>query len=438
MKNEDTFGSLEEKELPTSTETSFTDDFPQDARDLFKEMLSEAYAWKESEDYQKALEKFLEVMKNFENSMSPEMKATLCLAVCELTLWLGDYNACEYHAYRILECKVGMDENAYEFLARVSMARFQFTEARKYLSHLNPRKLAFSILDCLICIKLRDIKGADAAIQRIYQECEKENRPLPDVPELQLCEAFCMLLRGHSQEAVTTARRLIKKGGLDPNLLLLCAEIYMTAGCYNDAFITVKRVESKCPENDQVHAILAHVHYAQEDFVLAKSAAEKSLARNPQNHYARTILMKLFVREGKFSEAEIMGIQILQESPEYSLGHANLGDVYFIQGKYDLAKIEYGKTESLILSKTKGALLRQGRMHMMNGVYDSAVIIYENMTTQVHTYYDDAMCDLLMCYEKLGEAEKKKGLIEKMNLRKTFNKRLDLILASLEKNSEER
>jgi lipopolysaccharide biosynthesis regulator YciM len=103
-----------------------------------------------------------------------------------------------------------------------------------------------------------------------------------------------------------------------------------------------------------------------------------------------------------------------------------------------LAKIEYGKTESLILSKTKGALLRQGRMHIMNGTYDSAVIIYENMTTQVHTYYDDAMCDLLMCYEKLGETEKKKGLIEKMNLRKTFNKRLDLVLASLEKNSEKR
>jgi tetratricopeptide (TPR) repeat protein len=437
MNTEAQFGSLDENETSEIPEVSFESEVPQDSQNLLKQMLSDAYSWKDDEKYQKAAEKFLEILKTFEQQMSPQLIATVSLVVCELSLWLGEYKTCEYHAHKVLECEVDMEENAYEFLARVAMARFQFTDARKYMSHLSPKKLAFSILDCLICIRLRDVKGADVAIQRVYQQCEKENKSLPDVPELQLCEAFCMLLRGHSQDAVTTVRRLQKKGRLDPSLLLLCAEIYMTAGSYNDAYNTSKDVESKCPENDQVHAILAHVHYAQEDFVLAKSEAEKSLQRNSQNHYARTILMKLFVREGKFSDAEKIGVYILQESPEYSLGHANLGDVYFIQGRYDLAKIEYGKTESLIQSKTKGALLRQGRIHMMNGLYDLAVKIYEDMTTQVHTYYDDAMCDLLMCYEKLEEQEKRQGLIEKMNLRKSFNKRLDAILVSLQEKKTE-
>ncbi|MGE3279367.1 MAG: hypothetical protein AB7J40_06380, partial [Candidatus Altimarinota bacterium] len=102
-----------------------------------------------------------------------------------------------------------------------------------------------------------------------------------------------------------------------------------------------------------------------------------------------------------------------------------------------LAKREYSRTESLIDSKTKGALLRQARLKMMDGHYEDAARGLEDMIAQIHTYYDDAMCDLLVCYEHIDEPEKKQELLQKMSLRKVFSRRIDQMLRTIEKSVEE-
>jgi len=144
--------------------------------------------------------------------------------------------------------------------------------------------------------------------------------------------------------------------------------------------------------------------------------------------YAKTALVKLAVRSGNYSAAESVGCEILRDSPQYSLGHANLGDVYFIQGRYELAQIEYEQTMELMDSQTKGARLRQARMKYIEGDFASAALILEGLVEGYHTYYDDAMCDLALCYDQIGDEDKKDQLIDKMQIRRSFYHRTEKIL----------
>ncbi|MEK7523627.1 MAG: hypothetical protein AAB588_01220, partial [Patescibacteria group bacterium] len=145
--------------------------------------------------------------------------------------------------------------------------------------------------------------------------------------------------------------------------------------------------------------------------------------------------MKLACRSGNYSSAESLGLQILEDSPEYSLAHANLGDVYFNEGRYELAQVEYEQTQQLMNSETKGAKLRQARMKFIRSDFDGAAEILEKLIEGYHTYYDDAMCDLFLCYERLGDEEKKDDIVDKMQVRRSFYRRTENLLKSFEENS---
>ncbi|MGE3340454.1 MAG: tetratricopeptide repeat protein [Candidatus Altimarinota bacterium] len=426
-----------QKEVKKLMKTATLVPLDQDVEALLTRKLEQAFQLRLQSDYARSLQEFAEVLRIFPETLSPDMKGLIFLEMAQLSLWLGDYDKTEFFAQSVLQLRIEKDQQAYEFLARVAVAQFQFPLARTYLYKISSKSFVFSMIECLICIKLRDLKGAHAAIVSVFQKCEQEGTALPESNEFEVYQAYCTLLKGQSKEAVSSARRLQKKCANDPYLMLLLAEIFMTAGAYNEAFTATRKVESVFPDHDQVHALYAHIAYAREDFEASKMKAEASLRKNPSNHYACTILMKLALREGNYAEAERMGEAIVQESPEYSLGHANLGDLYFVQGKYDLAKREYSRTESLIDSKTKGALLRQARLKMMDGHYEDAARGLEDMIAQIHTYYDDAMCDLLVCYEHIDEPEKKQELLQKMSLRKVFSRRIDQMLRTIEKSVEE-
>lgn len=375
-------------------------------------------------EYMAAKDIFKDILRRFGVTLDDKQKSLLNSELGTVYFWLGDLASAKQHA----ENSLGYGDNndqAYNILGKIAVAQFQFPKARGYFSKISDENPARPLGLCLVSIRLRDMTGA----QSFFREAAGKISPLD--PEYCVYEAYLTLLSGGTTAAVIAARELIRKCTKDVTLMLLLAEIFMTAGNYGEAESAVDIVSKSCPENDMVFAIRAHAAYADENFDAARSYAEDAVRFNPLNAYAKTVLMKLACRTCSYAIAEELGVQVIKDSPEYSLGHANLGDVYFNQERYELAGIEYEQTQQLMNSDTKGARLRKARMKFVEGDYKEAAKVLEELIEFHHTYYDDAMCDLALCYDKIGDEEKTKQVLDKMAFRKSFYHRTEKILKQL-------
>lgn len=375
-------------------------------------------------EYLPAADILKDILRRFGITLDDKQKSLLNSELGTVYFWLGDLESAKRHAENSLGYGDDNDQ-AYNILGKIAVAQFQFPKARGYFSKISDENPARPLGLCLVSIRLRDMTGA----QSFFHEAAGKISPLD--PEYCVYEAYLTLLSGSTLAAVTAARELVRKCTKDVTLMLLLAEIFMTAGNYGEAEAATDVVSKSCPENDMVFAIRAHAAYADENYDAARSYAEDAVRFNPLNAYAKTVLMKLSCRNGSYAIAEELGTQVIKDSPEYSLGHANLGDVYFNQERYELAGIEYEQTQQLMNSDTKGARLRQARMKFVKGDYGEAVKLLEKLIEFHHTYYDDAMCDLALCYDKLGDEEKTKQVLDKMAFRKSFYHRTEKILKQL-------
>lgn len=387
-------------------------------------MMREAYEALKKERYEDAASIFEEILRKFSSTLSDTEKNIIHAELGTIYFWLGDYGAAKQHGEAAL--MAGDNDEAYRVLGKIAVAEYQFPKARGYFSKISHDNPARPLGLCLIAIKLRDTGAAESFIREAAKNVSSRD------PEFRLCEAYLELLQGASKRAVLVTREVVRefsaKTRRDPALLLLAAEIFMTAGNYGEAAGLSKNVEEVCHENDQVFALQAHTAYADEEYGAAENSARHAIEINPRNAYAKTVLMKLAVRSGTYAVAEELGKQILSDSPEYSLAHANLGDVYFNQGRYELAQIEYEQTQQLMNADTKGAHLRKARMQFISENFPAAAAILEKLIETQHTYYDDAMCDLLLCYDRMNEEEKKETLMAKMEYRRTFFHRTEKLL----------
>jgi tetratricopeptide (TPR) repeat protein len=385
-------------------------------------LIREAYEFIHKEKYQEAADIFTDILKRFGVSIDDKEQSLINSELATLCFWLGDFEGAKRHAEQSL--KFIDNDQAYIVLGKIAIAEFKFAPARGHFSKVSEDNPARYFGLCFISIRLRDAIGANSFLR------QAEARTSTTDPEFRLLSVYLELLKGDAKNAVLEARDLRKKCQRDPALLLIIGEIFMTAGNYGEAKAVAEEVLDKCPENEGAFAILAHAHYAEETYSEAEKAADEAVRLNPFNAYAKTVLMKLAVRRGSYSVAENIGKQILSDSPEYSLAHANLGDVYFIEGSYELAEIEYDQTNQLMNADTKGARLRQARMLFIKKDYAGSAKILEKLIESYHTYFDDAMCDLVLCYDTLEDAEKKEDIVEKMQARRYFYHRTEKILKS--------
>lgn len=387
-------------------------------------LLRDAYEKIQKGRYGEAENILADILKRFAVTLEKSQKSLIESELGTVLFWLGDYESAKKYCEQSLMHRDDNDQ-AYVILGKIAVAEYKFPEARGYFNKISDENPAKKLGLCLVSIKLRDTKAALHFLQ--------ETAPLIGSrdPEYRLLAAYCRLLSGNSKNAVTEARELLPKCERDPALTLLIAEIFMTAGNYGEAVAAVKKVSKVCPENDHSYALLAHAAYSDEDLGAAENTAERAIRLNPRNAYAKTVLMKIATRRGSYALAESIGREILEQSPEYSLGHANLGDVYFIQGRYELAEIEYEQTFDLMNADTKGSNLRQARMKFIRKDYTEAAKILEKLIESHHAYYDDAMCDLALCYDTMGDEEKKSAVLEKMELRKDFYHRTEKLLQEL-------
>lgn len=386
-------------------------------------LMREAYEHIAKMEYEAAVNVFTDILRRSAAALDIKQKSVIYSELGTLFFWLGDYNAAEKYCEDAV-AMTGTNDHAYAILGKIAVARFQFPKARGYFSKISADNPARYLGLSLISLRLRDTSGAETFLRDAARLL-----PPSDV-EFLVYRAYLMLLKGDAVNAVSEARGIQPKCKRDPFLSLIIAEIFMTAGNYGEASAAAKATMEHCPNNDLAAAVLAHGAYAEEDFTSADKYARLAIENNPFNAYAKTVLMKLAVRSGNYSLAENIGTQILNDCPEYSLGHANLGDVYFIQGRYDMARLEYEQTLQLMTADTKGARLRQARVQFIKGQYQAAIDILKNIVETYHTYYDDAICDLALCYDKIGDEEKKQNVIEKMRMRRDFYHRTEKLLQS--------
>lgn len=367
---------------------------------------------------------FSDALGKFENILSKGQKCALFSETAVLYFWLGDYETARVSAGRALTYDDKSDV-ALIVLGKLAVAQFKFPLARSFFTKVSADNPFRALGLALVCIKLRDKKGAQSFLG------EARGKISPNDPEYRVLAAYLDMLEGAARPAVLIARELTKKCERDPSLMLLIGEIFMTAGNFGEARAIAEKVHAVCPENDHASALKAHAAYAEQDYGGAEDNAREAVRLNGFNAYAKTILMKCAVREGGYELAESIGLQILADSPEYSLGHANLGDVYFNSGRYELAQLEYGQTAELMDSQTKGALLRSARMKFIEGGYAAAAKMLEELIEGFHTYFDDAMCDLALCYDALGDEENRERVILKMQMRKGIYVRTEKLLKEL-------
>ncbi|MBI5412917.1 hypothetical protein HZA42_01040 [Candidatus Peregrinibacteria bacterium] len=388
-------------------------------------LMREAYEAMKKGQYQASAEIFEEILKKFKNEVKDSEKNIINCELGTLYFWLGDYESARRYCEDALSIKDDNDQ-AHVILGKVAMSRFHFSVARGHFNKISEDNPDKYIGLCFLAIKMRDTTGAEIFMNRAAGKL-----PQTDT-ELRICRAYFLLLKGDADFAGKEARAIMPKCEKDPFLLGIVGEILMTAGNYGEAIAAAHKILVVCKENDQALALLAHAAYAQENFSAAYNYADEAVRFNPLNAYAKTVLMKIATREGNYALAENIGTQILSDSPEYALGHANLGDVYFVQNRYELAEIEYEQTMELMNSDTKGARLRKARMKFIKEDYKGAAEILEELTKVYHTYYDDAVCDLLLCYEKLGNEQQKADLMDKAQMRRGFYHRTQQILQSFE------
>lgn len=348
------------------------------------------------------------------------------LEAARINLMLGKYKRAHVFAEAIIELFPD-DFSAKALIARICMGEFRYDTAKAYLGELPDDHHEKFLLLCSIAIKERRLVDAQQFLGKAAAVVDNEDS------EYGLLWAYVRLLEGKEKEALSRVREVMKDPPHDTNLLLLAGEIFMTSGTYGEAKKVSMLVQKFAPHHDHAYAIRSFALYAEEDFEEAEKTAYLSLDSNKQNAYARTILMKCAARRGDYLYAERIGLAILNETPSYSLGRANLGDVYFNEGDYVRAKIEYESSMHLMDSLTKGARLRKARLEIMHGNLDEAVTILLTLLESTHSYYDDAMCDLWLCYERQGETEKRDEILDRMELRRAFYHRTEKIMEELGK-----
>lgn len=389
-----------------------------------EEQLRDAYTALGKNEYNHALGILEGYYKKYGTTMPQDGLSRLLMEMAYARFQLGDYDAAHDHAERAL--KLQFDEDAaHVLLGKIYLAQFKLQEAGDHFDKASADYVGRHLGRCLMAARMRNTHEA----QMHLGHAQKAANFMREDPEFQILNIYVIFLQGDINGALSAVRRQVHETPKEPYLQLLLAEIFIMGGHSGEARAICSDVQRLAPQHDQAFALRAMGEYADEHLPEAQALAQSALERNPTNAFAQTVHMKCATREGDYAGAERVGLAIIDASPEYSLAHANLGDVFFNQGRYELARIEYDQTEQYMNSVTKGALLRKARVRYMDEDYVGAADILEKLIEIYNTYYDDAMCDLLLCYEALNESEKKEELMDKMELRKDFYHRTEALLA---------
>ncbi len=158
----------------------------------------------------------------------------------------------------------------------------------------------------------------------------------------------------------------------------LLGEAYFAEKRYQDALREFLKAEKLYSDDHLLHDDLGRVYLALGEHELAITHFKKALQLNPDYTPARNNLGNAYAVTKNWDKAieqyEIAAGSLLYATPHYPL--ANIGFVYYQQGKYDLAKKYY--RESLKVKRDYvGAMHGLGRTYMATNRVAEAIDILE-------------------------------------------------------------
>ena len=162
-------------------------------------LLKEAYGYMKRKEYEKAAEIFEEVLKKCARAMDDEQKNIINRECAMLYFWLSEYDAALRHAEAALTI-FSDDEEAFVILGKIAVARFEFAKARGYFAKLSVENPERAMGLCLVCLKLRDVSGAEKYLSDAAAHVPTTN------PEYVVYRAYLTLLKGATGVAVKEAR----------------------------------------------------------------------------------------------------------------------------------------------------------------------------------------------------------------------------------------
>jgi len=356
--------------------------------------------------------------------ISREQRSEVLAFNARISYWTGAYKNAKEDCNTALQLN-NTNSTAHIVLGKIALNEFFFSKAQGHFASVDQPNAEAELALCRMHLRLRNITKARSHLTRAGQLISTTH------PEYKIYAAYIELLNGKVDHAVSVGHSVVNEIKDTPELGLIVAELFVTAGNFSAAESLLKDLQKYIPANGEIFALLSQCSFLKLEFEKASMEAKRALQINPHNLFAMTVEIKIATRQGRYDEAIEIGQKILKLAPEYALAHANLGDAYFAKGDFNSTKIEYEAADVRNITNTKGAQLRRSRLAYIHGDYQKARELLEHLLDDTNIIYDDAIADLHIVYNVLGMKEEKKKLAAKMETRRAFSHRIDAALAGL-------
>ncbi|MFZ1136893.1 MAG: tetratricopeptide repeat protein [Candidatus Korobacteraceae bacterium] len=166
-----------------------------------------------------------------------------------------------------------------------------------------------------------------------------QNRP--DDPTAHLNSAYLLAAGGDVSAAIAEMQKAIALAPSDADLHLQLALLLLKKGQPDEAEANLRKALELNPKAVGAWLMLGTYHQTRGSYGQAEQEFRQAIDVDPKNPEPRAALVRLFLAEGKKTEAEEYLKQVKRDFPDNSAGYRMLGDYYRTTGDLDKATAEY-------------------------------------------------------------------------------------------------
>ncbi len=299
-----------------------------------------------------------------------------------------------------------------------------------------------------------------------------------------LCSIVCVLMFSFTSSAICQEEDIIPRALIEARTLLRQAKQQQDPALYEEAEKKLQEIIKEKPDCFEAYSYLFRVYREQNNMVLAKAMCEKMLELNPENEEVYLNLIDIYMNEKNETFAENVCDRLLKMRPKkvetYSslyitylllanvpkaeiacrkgLGidadnaqlHFQLGQIYYLQYKYDDAEREMNRAKEL----SKGnqwfitnvdeylKIIADGKR--LEAISKEPDPLWERMQDELYkatehtTEYREDLVDKINDFIRLYHTAKFSGKFDADKMEKKFNELLKEIKKMNKKIAEER
>jgi len=234
----------------------------------------------------------------------------------------------------------------------------------------------------------------------------------PDRTGMRMLYAKVLLRQKKNTEAMRQYQLISERHPNDPAILMLLAEMYLTADQADRARPLLERVLAQDPTSYPGHILMARLCQAQERIDDAVAHYRKALERN-WSAELQMELGELFIKSGRYDEAVAVYEAIVERDEQNESARVALVHVYLLQKKDGQALAELNRLKTFA-DQPRRVDLTIARLYARQKHYDKAVAIVEKILEKENLpearYF---LAVLLVQQQKYARALKQVRLIDR-------------------------